>query len=134
MFPRMKKASSLRSWNPRDNSAETITAAFSFALLAFASGMPTAAKLAAILFAGHAFWHLSREDAARTRLLCGLAFPLLQLLSDTVLLASWLAVASIVVAHREESWLERTASLMTLVFPSLLLTGCQAYLSWLGRL
>lgn len=88
--------------------------------------------LAAVYFAGHAFWNLLREDAARARLLCGLSLPLLQFVSaDTTMTACWLAAACAVAALREKSWLERTASLLTLVFPSLLLTGSKAYLSWI---
>lgn len=116
---------------PADSDALS-SAVFSAALLAFAAGFPALAKLTAVLFAGHVFWNLVREDAARRRLLCGLSLPLLQILSaGTTLVACWLALACVAAALRERSWLERTASLLTLVFPSLLLSASKAYLSWL---
>lgn len=129
----MKAQTCLRPPNLPASSAETATAALSVALLAFAAGFPAAARVAAVFFAGLAFWNLFREDGARTRLLCGLSLPLLQLLSaGAMLVACWLGIACVVTVLRERSWLERTASLMTLVFPSLLLSASMAYLTWLA--
>lgn len=103
------------------------------ALLAIAGAAGTAAEVAAAAFAGHAFWRLARKDTARARLQCGFSLPLLQVLSSgTVLLSCWLALALVVVALRERGWLTRLASLLTLVFPALLMTGARAYLAWLG--
>ncbi len=129
----MKKPYCRRRPIPPADSDALSSAAFSAALLAYAAGFPALAKLTAVLLAGHVFWNLLREDAARTRLLCGWSLPLLKILSaGTALVACWLAVACVLVALRERSWLERTASLMTLVFPSLLLSASMAYLSWLA--
>jgi hypothetical protein len=122
-----------RFWTLRASSAEFGALAFAAALLAIAARLPAAAELAAACFAGNAFWNLARADEPRTRLQCGLSLPLLQILSPgTMLVACWLVLASVVIALRENGWLARTASLMTLVFPSLLLSGCRAYLDWLG--
>jgi len=118
---------------PRAGSAEFGTLALAAALLAIAARLPAVAEFSAACFAGNAFWRLAKADAPRIRLQCGLSLPLLQILSPgTMLVACWLALASVVIALRENGWLARTASLMTLVFPSLLLSGCRAYLDWLG--
>jgi hypothetical protein len=120
-------------WTLRANSSEIGTLAMAAALLSIAARLPAAAEFFAACFAGSAFWNLATADAPRTRLQCGLSLPLLQILSaGTMLVACWLALASVVIALRENGWLARTASLMTLVFPSLLLSGCRAYLDWLG--
>ncbi|MFZ5929078.1 MAG: hypothetical protein ACOYX1_16705 [Acidobacteriota bacterium] len=104
------------------------------ALLAIAAGAGAAAQLAAACFSGHAFWRLTRQDSARARLQCGFSLPLLQALSPgTVLLSCWLGLALAAVALREDGWLARLASLLTLVFPALLMTGARAYLAWLGH-
>lgn len=102
-------------------------------LLAIAAAAGTAAQVAAAAFAGHAFWRLTRDDTARARLQCGFSLPLLQALSPgTILLSCWLALALVVVALRERGWMARLASLLTLVFPALLMTAVRAYLAWLG--
>jgi len=122
-----------RFWTLRANSGEIGTLALAAALLSIAARLPAAAEFFAACFAGNAFWSLARADEPRTRLQCGLSLPLLQILSaGTMLVACWLALACVVIALREKGWLARTASLMTLVFPSLLLSGCRAYLDWLG--
>lgn len=107
--------------------------ALAAALLAIALQLRAAAELSAAIFAGHAFWRLSKQDTPRTRLQCGLSLPLLQTLSAGAMLAAcWLVLAFAVIALRESGWLARTASLLTLVFPALLLLGARAYVSWLG--
>jgi len=122
-----------RFWTLRANSGEIGTLALAAALLSIAARRPAAAEFSAACFAGNAFWNLAKADAPCTRLQCGLSLPLLQILSSgTMLVACWLALACVVIALRENGWLARTASLMTLVFPSLLLSGCRAYLDWLG--
>ncbi len=105
----------------------------SAALLAVAAGAGLAAELTAAGFAGHAFWRLARRDTARARLQCGISLPLLQMLSPgAVLLSCWLGLALVVVALREHGWPARLASLLTLVYPALLMTAVRAYLAWLG--
>lgn len=122
-----------RLWTLRASSTDIGTLALAAALLSVAARLPAAAEFFAACFAGTAFWNLARADGPRTRLQCGLSLPLLQILSPgTLLVASWLVLASVVIALRESGWLARTASLVTLVFPSLLLVGCRAYLDWLG--
>ena len=122
-----------RFWTFQASSAEFGALALAAALLAIAARLPAAAEFSAACFAGNAFWNLARTDKPRTRLQCGLSLPLLQILSPgTMLVACWLVLASVVIALRENGWLARTASLMTLVLPSLLLSGCRAYLDWLG--
>mgnify|MGYP001095606211 CR=1 FL=1 len=129
----MKEITFPRLWTLRASSAEFGALALAAALLAIAAKLPAAAEFSAACFAANAFWRLAKADMPRTRLQCGLSLPLLQILSaGTMLLACWLALACIVIALREKGWLARTASLMTLVFPSLLLSGCRAYLDWLG--
>lgn len=121
-------------WKLRASSTDIGTLALAAALLSIAARLPAAAEFSAACFAGTAFWNLAKADAPRTRLQCGLSLPLLQILSPgTILIACWLVLASVVIALRESGWLVRTASLVTLVFPSLLLWGCHAYLDWLGH-
>lgn len=124
-FPRFGKL--------RVSSSEFGALSLAAASLAIAARLPAAAEFSAACFAGNAFWRLAKADEPRTRLQCGLSLPLLQILSTgTMLVACWLALASVVVALRETGWMRRTASLMTLVFPSMLLSECRAYLDWLG--
>ncbi len=47
-------------------------------------------------------------------------------------MALWLAVASVAASLRQRGWSARLASLLTLVFPALLLVASRAYLDWLG--
>lgn len=120
-------------WRLPASSTDIGTLSLAAALLSIAARLPAAAEFFAACFAGTAFWNLARAEAARTRLQCGLSLPLLQILSPvTTLVACWLVLASVMIALRESGWLARTASLVTLVFPSLLLAGCRAYLDWLG--
>lgn len=122
-----------RHWMRQHSSTDRGALALLAALLSVAAGLPAAAEFFAACFAGTAFWNLAKADAPRTRLQCGLSLPLLQILSPgTILIACWLVLASVVIALRESGWMARTASLVTLVFPSLLLWGCRAYLDWLG--
>lgn len=129
----MKTKTLLPLWTPWVSSGDISTLALAAALLSIAAGLPAAAEFSAACYAGNAFWNLARADTARARLQCGFSLPLLQILSSgATLIACWLVLASVVVALRESGWLARTASLITLVFPSLLLSGCRAYLDWLG--
>jgi hypothetical protein len=122
-----------RHWKLRGNNAATGTLALAAALLAFAASLSAAVECFAACFAGNALWKLARADAPRARLQCGLSLPLLQILSPATMLVAWgLVLAFVIIALRESGWLKRTASLMTLVFPSLLLLACRAYLLWLG--
>lgn len=133
MFPHMTGIVLRRRWTVRADDPDLGAAALAAALLAIAARLPAAAEAAAACFAGHAFWNLAKADAPRTRLQCGVSLPLLQILSPaTLLVACWLGLASAVIALREDGWLARAASLMTLVFPALLLFAARAYLAWLG--
>jgi hypothetical protein len=102
-------------------------------LAAAALGWLRLAEVLAVSFSGLALWSLMRNCTARSRLQTGMALPLLMALSPaTVWPALWLALSVVVLALREKSWVARLASLMTIVFPALLLHASRAYLQWLG--
>lgn len=103
------------------------------ALAAAALGWLRLAELFAAGFGGAALWSLMRFGTARARLQTGMALPLLLVLSPaSAWPALWLVLSAVVLALRERSWVSRLASLMTIVFPALLLHASQAYLQWLG--
>lgn len=103
------------------------------ALAAAALGWLRLAELMAAGFGGAALWSLMRYSSARARLQTGIALPLMLALSPaTAWPALWLSFSAIVLALREKTWVARLASLMTIVFPALLLHASRAYLQWLG--
>lgn len=102
-------------------------------LLCMAAGAPALAAAAASGLAACSFLKLWRTDAPRARLQCGLALPLLLHTGGGALaVALWLAAASVAASLRQRGWTARVASLVTLVFPALLLLASRAYLDWLG--
>lgn len=102
-------------------------------VLAAVFRLPRLAELAAVVLAGLALWSLLRTGSARSRLQIGVALPLLWLASPGALWpVVWIAGCLLYVALREETWLERLASLLTMAFPALLLVAAQAYYRWLG--
>lgn len=103
------------------------------ALASAALGWMRLAEVLAVSFSGFALWSLMRFCTARARLQTGIALPLMLALSPaTAWPALWLALSAVVLALREKSWVARLASLMTIVFPALLLHASRAYLQWLG--
>ncbi|MGB9611769.1 MAG: hypothetical protein ACPL7M_12415 [Bryobacteraceae bacterium] len=100
-------------------------------LLAFA-GARVAASVMVAGFAANSLWQLFRIRSARARLQTGIALPLLAVTaSDNAASAAYLAVSAVIIALQEKSWLNRLASLLTLVFPLLLLHGMTAYFHWI---
>lgn len=98
-----------------------------------AMGLARMAELSALCFAGIALWSLLRTGSAHARLQTGVGLPLLLVVSSTALWpACWIVAVTVVVAFREESWVARAASLLTMVFPATVLLAMQAYLHWLG--
>lgn len=95
--------------------------------------LETFAELAAVVFAGMALWSLLRSGSARSRLQTGIALPLLLILSTTTIWpACYLGATALFVGFREEFWLARLASLLTMLFPAGLWLAANAYLHWIG--
>lgn len=91
------------------------------------------AELAAAGMAGLALWLLLRTGSARSRLQIGIALPLLWIASPGALWpVVWIAGVLLYVALRENSWIERLASLLTMIFPALLLLAAHGYCRWVG--
>ncbi|MCS7316538.1 MAG: hypothetical protein RMI94_15470 [Bryobacterales bacterium] len=102
-------------------------------LAAMVAGWQTFARAGAAILAAHAFWTLWREGTARSRLQCGISLPVLTWAWGGALpLGAWLLLAALVTAAREKGWTARLASLLTLVFPWLVVEASKAYLAWLG--
>ncbi len=102
-------------------------------VLCMAAGAPALSAAAASGLAACSFLKLWRTEAPRARLQCGLALPLLLLTGGGALaVALWLVIASVAASLRHRGWTTRLASLLTLVFPALLLLASRAYIDWLG--
>lgn len=102
-------------------------------LVAMAAELPGLAAGAAAGLAASCFLDLWRRNTARERLQCGLVMPLLLLTGDVAVpLVVWLIVAAATASIRERGWLARAASMLTALYPAMLLLASRAYLSWLG--
>ncbi|GIU73256.1 MAG: hypothetical protein KatS3mg004_0343 [Bryobacteraceae bacterium] len=102
------------------------------ALLLAVAGAQMAASVVAAGFAANSLWLLFRTRSARARLQTGIALPLLAITAaDNAAAAAYLALAAVIIALQEKGWLNRLASLLTLVFPLLLLHGMTAYFHWI---
>lgn len=96
-------------------------------------GFSLPARTAGIVYSGLALWTLFKERTARARLLCGFSLPLLMMVGGIrEVLLGYLALAFLVLAVQERGWSNRIASLLTLVFPALLIVGIRLYLRWLN--
>lgn len=101
-------------------------------LLMATAGAQAVASVVAAGFAANSLWLLFRTRSARARLQTGIGLPLLAVTaSDNAAAAAYLAVSAVIIALQEKGWLNRLASLLTLVFPLLLLHGMTAYFHWI---
>jgi uncharacterized protein YfiM (DUF2279 family) len=102
------------------------------ALVLTAAGARVFASLLAAGFASVSLWLLFQDRSARARLQTGISLPLLVIAAaDHGVAVAYLVVAAVAIALQEGGWRNRLASLLTLVFPLLLLHGMTAYFRWI---